>query len=77
MKLARDILIYGPPVTGKTMKARAVSDKTFAFFSSFNGLKIISKLSNLRKAFKEAENSLAVIFIDKHDPIASKREKTR
>ncbi|CAF4381636.1 unnamed protein product, partial [Rotaria sordida] len=51
-------------------------------FFLINGLEIVSKSageseSNLRKTFEEAEkNSPAIIFIDKLDAIAPKREKT-
>ena len=48
------ILLYGPPGTDKTLIARAVANETGAFFSSINGLEIMSKMageseSNLRK----------------------------
>ena len=62
--------------------ARAVANKTGAFFFLINGPEIMSKMageseSNLRKAFEEAEkNSPAIIFIDELDSIAPKREKT-
>ena len=77
------ILLFGPPGTGKTLMARAVANKTGAFFFLINGPEIMSKLageskSNLRKAFEEAEkNSPAIIFIDELDSIAPKREKTQ
>ncbi|KAK0489837.1 ATPase family associated with various cellular activities-domain-containing protein [Armillaria luteobubalina] len=64
-----EVLMFGPPRTGKTLMACAVANKTGAFFFSINGPEIMSKMareseSNLRKAFKEAEkNSHAIIFI--------------
>jgi len=61
--------------------ARAVANEMGAFFFLLNGPEIMSKMageseSNLRNAFEEAEkNSPAIIFIDKIDLIAPKREK--
>ncbi|KAK0473812.1 hypothetical protein EDD18DRAFT_1397034 [Armillaria luteobubalina] len=77
-----EILMFGPPGTGKMLMARAVANETGAFFFLINGPEIMSKMageseSNLRKAFEEAEkNSHAIIFIGEIDPIAPKREKT-
>ncbi|KAF8007702.1 hypothetical protein BT93_K1640 [Corymbia citriodora subsp. variegata] len=81
-KPIKGILLYGPPGSGKTLIARAVANENGAFFFWINGPEIMSKLageseSNLRKAFKEAENfAPSVIFIDEIDTIAPKREKT-
>ncbi|CAF4019368.1 unnamed protein product, partial [Rotaria sordida] len=81
-KPPRSILLYGPPGTGKSLIARAVANEIGAFFFLINGLEIVSKSageseSNLRKTFEEAEKkSPAIIFIDKLDAIAPKREKT-
>ena len=60
VKPPKDILLYGPPGSGKTLIARAVANETGAFFFLINGPEIMSKLageseSNLRKAFEEAE----------------------
>jgi len=83
VKPPKGILLYGPPGSGKTLIARAVSNETGAFFFIINGPEIMSKLageseSNLRKAFTEAEkNAPAIIFIDEIDSIAPKREKTQ
>ncbi|CAH7688270.1 P-loop containing nucleoside triphosphate hydrolase protein [Phakopsora pachyrhizi] len=74
-------LMIGPPGTGKNLMARAVSNKTGAFFFLINGPKIMSKMageneSNLGKAFEEAEiNIPAIIFIDKIDSIAPKNKR--
>ncbi|CAF4161054.1 unnamed protein product, partial [Rotaria sordida] len=82
VKPPRSILLYGPPGTGKCLIARAVANEIGAFFFLINGLEIVSKSageseSNLRKRFEEAEKkSPAIIFIDKLDAIAPKREKT-
>ncbi|CAF1455658.1 unnamed protein product [Rotaria magnacalcarata] len=81
-KPPRNILLYGPPGTGKSLIARAVANEMGAFFFLINGLEIASKSageseSNLRKTFEETEKkSPAIIFIDKLDAIAPKREKT-
>ncbi|XXG84807.1 hypothetical protein AAC387_Pa11g0032 [Persea americana] len=82
VKPPKEILLYGPPGSGKTLIARAVANETGAFFFCINGPEIMSKLaeeseSNLRKAFQEAEkNAPSIIFIDEIDSIAPKREKT-
>ncbi|URD98151.1 cell division cycle protein 48 [Musa troglodytarum] len=82
VKPPRGILLYWPPVTGKTLIAKAIANETGVFFLCINGPKIMSKLageseSNLRDAFEEAEkNAPSIIFIDEIDSIAPKREKT-
>uniref|UniRef100_M8AQ44 Cell division control 48-D-like protein n=1 Tax=Aegilops tauschii TaxID=37682 RepID=M8AQ44_AEGTA len=82
VKPPKGILLYGPPVSGKTLIARAVANKNGAFFFLINGPEIMSKMageseSNLRKAFEEAEkNTPSIIFIDEIDSIAPNREKT-
>uniref|UniRef100_A0AC35U772 ATPase_AAA_core domain-containing protein n=1 Tax=Rhabditophanes sp. KR3021 TaxID=114890 RepID=A0AC35U772_9BILA len=66
----------------ETMMARAIANETGAFFFLINGPESISKMSgesesNLRKAFGECEkNAPAILFIDKLDVTAPKREKT-
>ncbi|CAF1296061.1 unnamed protein product [Rotaria sordida] len=81
VKSPQYILLYGPPGTGKTLIARAVANEIGASFFLINGLEIVSKSageseSNLRKAFEEAKKVPAIIFIDKLDVIAPKREKS-
>ncbi|CAF1456100.1 unnamed protein product [Rotaria sordida] len=81
VKPPRRILLYGPLGTGKTLIARAVANETGAFFFLIHGSEIMSKLPgeselNLRKVFEEAKkNAPAIIFIDKLDVIAPKREQ--
>ncbi|MHA1519991.1 MAG: CDC48 family AAA ATPase [Promethearchaeota archaeon] len=76
----KGVLLHGPPGTGKTMMARAVSQEANATFITINGPEIMSKFygaseERLRKLFKEAEDKApSIIFIDEIDSIAPKRE---
>ncbi|CAF0943223.1 unnamed protein product [Adineta steineri] len=82
VKPVRSILLYGPRGTGKTLMARAVANETGAFFFLINGPQLMSKSADkseemLQKTFEEVKkNSPAILFIDKLDAIAPKREKT-
>ena len=82
VKPPKGISLYGPPVTGKTLIAKAIANETGAFFFCVNGPEIMSKMageseSNLRKAFAAAEeNAPSIIFIDEIDSISPKRDKT-
>ena len=77
----KGVLLHGPPGTGKTMMARAVSQEANATFITINGPEIMSKFygaseERLRKLFKEAEDKApSIIFIDEIDSIAPKREE--
>ena len=77
----KGVLLHGPPGTGKTMIAKAVSAESEANFISLAGPEIMSKFygeseANLRDVFKEAEqNAPSIIFIDEIDAIAPKREE--
>ncbi|CAF1379985.1 unnamed protein product [Rotaria sp. Silwood1] len=68
-------------IGGKSLIARAVANEIGAFLFLINGLEIVSKSageseSNLPKTFEEAKKKVpAIIFIDKLDVIAPKREK--
>ena len=82
IKPPRGILMHGPPGTGKTQIARAISNEMGAYLLIINGPEIMSKMngeseSNLRKAFELAqENSPAIIFMDEIDSIAPNRDKS-
>ena len=77
----KGVLLYGPPGTGKTLLAKAVANESNAHFISISGPEIMSKFygeseARLREIFKEAkEKSPSIIFIDKIDSIAPKREE--
>ena len=83
VKPPKGVLLYGPPGSGKTLIAKAISNEVGAFFFLLNGPEIMSKQqgeaeANLRKAFEECEkNSPAILFIDELDSIAPNREKTQ
>ncbi|CAF2805120.1 unnamed protein product [Rotaria sp. Silwood2] len=69
-------------IGGKTLIARAIANETGASFLLIHGPEIMSKLPDeselyLCKAFEKAKkNAPAIIFIDKLDVIAPKREKS-
>ena len=75
------ILLYGPPVCGKTLLAKVLSSESDANMFSINGPEIMNKYygeteARLRDIFKEAkERSPSIIFIDEIDAIAPKREE--
>ena len=77
----KGVLLYGPPVTGKTLLAKAVANESQAHFISISGPEIMSKFygeseARLREIFKEArEKAPSIIFVDEIDSIAPKREE--
>src|SRR5947199_10550003 len=79
----KGVLLHGPPGTGQTLLAKAVASETNANFYSIGGPEIMSKFygeseERLREIFKEAqENAPSIIFIDKMNSIAPKREEDR
>lgn len=82
VKPSKGILMYGPPGTGKTSMARVVANEANASFYLINGPEIVGgdrgeSEANLRDAFDEAlRNAPAIIFIDRIDVIAPKRDQS-
>ena len=81
VKPPRGILISGPPGTGKTQLALAISGEYPDIpFYKLNGPEIVSRLSGqseekIRNIFNAVrEKAPAIIFIDELDSIAGKRE---
>ncbi len=75
----KGVLLTGPPGSGKTLIARAVSNEVRAHFIHVNGPEIIHKFygeseAKLRQVFEEARrNAPGIIFLDEIDALAPKR----
>lgn len=75
------ILLHGPPGTGKTMLARAVSNEVDASFYAISGSEIFEKNygeseDNLRSLFSDAsEDRPAIIFIDELESLIPPRDE--
>ncbi|KAL0304916.1 UNVERIFIED_CONTAM: 26S proteasome regulatory subunitB [Sesamum calycinum] len=82
----RGVLLYGPPSTGKTLRANAVANHTTTSFITVVGSEFVQKYlgeemmdwNRVRKWFVmffdlQKDNSLAIIFIDEVDSIATAR----
>ncbi|KAL0329332.1 UNVERIFIED_CONTAM: 26S proteasome regulatory subunitB [Sesamum radiatum] len=80
------LLLYGPPSTGKTLRANAVANHTTASFITVVGSEFVQKYlgeetmdwNRVRKWFVmffdlQKDNSPAIIFIDEVDSIATAR----
>ncbi len=82
-KLPANVLLFGPPGTGKTRIARAVTNETGAAFFLINSPEIMSgqmgkSEENLRDVFERAsEVAPAIIFIDEIDAIIPKSGQTQ
>ncbi|KAG4967397.1 hypothetical protein JHK87_033048 [Glycine soja] len=75
VKPPKGILLYGPPGSGKTLKARAVSNETGAFFFCINGPEIMSKLageSKREKTHGEVERRIVLQLLTLMDGFKSR-----
>lgn len=77
----KGVLMYGPPGSGKTIIAKAVSEETGTFFFHLNGPEIMSKLageseSNLRKVRRNLtiDSRTLIPFFRSRRPLKSARE---
>jgi ATP-dependent 26S proteasome regulatory subunit len=75
----RGILLFGPPGTGKSMLAKAMSAEADLSFRSFSASSIVSKFvgdseKNVREMFDDARSNLpCVLFIDEIDSMLTSR----
>ncbi|KHM98917.1 Cell division cycle protein 48 like [Glycine soja] len=74
VKPPKGILLYGPPGSGKTLKARAVSNETGAFFFCINGPEIMSKLAgeSREKTHGEVERRIVLQLLTLMDGFKSR-----
>ena len=79
-KLPKGALLVGPPVTGKTLLAKAVAGEAGVPFFSLAGSDFVERFvgvgaSRVRDLFKEAQkNAPCIIFIDEIDAIGKSRD---
>ena len=77
--MPKGILLVGPPGTGKTMLAKAVSGESNVPFFSISGSEFVEMFvgmgaSKVRDLFKQAkEKAPCIVFIDEIDAIGQKR----
>jgi ribosome biogenesis ATPase len=77
------VLLHGPPGTGKTMLANAISNELGVPFFNISAPEIVSGFSGqsekkIRAIFKEAQaKAPCLIFIDEIDAITPKRESAQ
>ena len=78
--MPKGILLVGPPVTGKTMLAKAVAGESNVPFFSMSGSEFVEMFvgmgaSKVRDLFKQAkEKAPCIVFIDEIDAIGKKRD---
>ena len=78
-RIPRGVLLVGPPGTGKTMLARAVSGEAGVPFFSISGSEFVEMFvgvgaSRVRDLFEQAKrNAPAIIFIDEIDAVGRMR----
>ena len=78
----KGVLLFGPPGTGKTMIARAVSNVLKATFLFINGSELLTDVVGesevkLRGVFRAAERAApSVIFIDEIDALCPRRDRS-
>jgi peroxin-1 len=81
IKLRSGILIYGPPGSGKTLLASAVSRECGLNFITVKGPELLNKYigeseQGVRNVFQKAESAKpCIIFFDEFDSIAAQRGK--
>lgn len=77
--MPKDILLVGPPGTGKTMLTKAVAGEANVPFFSISGSEFVEMFvgmgaSKVRDLFKQAkEKAPCIVFIDEIDAIGQKR----
>ena len=78
-KIPKGILMVGPPVTGKTLLAKAIAGEAKVPFFTISGSDFVEMFvglgaSRVRDLFDEAKkNAPAIIFIDEIDAVGRKR----
>jgi len=78
----KGVLMFGPPGTGKTMIARAVSSASNATFLRINGSELLTDVvgaseASLRRIFARAVDvQPTVIFIDEIDALCPRRDRS-
>ena len=79
VEIPKGVLLYGPPVTGKTLLAKAVAGEAGVKFKAVSGSDFDEKYvgvgaSKMRKLFDEAkDNAPCIIFIDEIDSMGGRR----